>query len=423
VIPLQEAQRYVLSRCDRLPPDWLPLDIALGCVTASAVVATEPVPAFVNSSMDGYAVRAVDTRGAPVTLSVVGVIMAGAVFEGKVGCQEAARIMTGAPLPAGADAVCMVEDTVTDPDEHVTIGHRVEPGQFVRQPGRDVAAGDLLAPIGTVLSPAHLGVLANQGVEQVLVYPRPRVGVLSTGDELFSGPGPLPPARIRDGNRQTLLALARQEGWHTYDLGAVGDDEADLVEVLTGEAASACDAVITSGGVSMGDLDLVRVVLEKLGDESTRWMQVAIRPAKPFAFTTLTCSGTRVFGLPGNPVSAMVSFELCVRPAVRKLGGHRDLHHPVISARAQGDLLRNPDGKLHLLRGRLTMDRGGAWSAHTADAQESHQLRAMADANALILVPDGEGIQAGERVEALLIDPARCWASLPGRCRLLSPSR
>jgi molybdenum cofactor synthesis domain-containing protein len=364
--------------------------------------------------MDGYAVRAEDTGDAPVTLSVIGVIMAGKMFEEAVGPHQAARIMTGAPLPDGSDAVCMVEDTVASPDgQLVTIGHPAKPGQFVRQPGRDIAAGDVLAQVGTPLTPAHLGMLANQGIEEVLVHPRPKLGVLSTGDELFNDKGPLPPGRIRDANRHTLLALARREGWDTCDLGTVGDDETALVEVLTGQSASTCQAVVTSGGVSVGDLDLVRVVLEKLGDGSMRWMQVAIRPAKPLAFGILACSGTPVFGLPGNPVSAMVSFELFVRPALRKLGGHTALHRPVITARVQHDLTRRPDGKLHLLRGRVVMDADGAWTAVTANSQESHQLHAMAEANALILVPDGLGFGSGEIVQALLIDATQNWVRVP----------
>src|SRR6202041_1290866 len=228
---------------------------------------------------------------------------------------------------------------------------------FVRQPGRDVAVGDVIAAAGAVLGPAHLGVLANQGASGVRVHRRPRVGVLSTGDELFSGTGPLPPGKIRDANRRTLLALVRREGWDGVDLGIVGDDESALVELLT-SAASRCDAILTSGGVSVGDLDLVRVVLEKLSAGKMRWMQVAIRPAKPFAFGVLADSATPVFGLPGNPVSAMVSFELFVRPALRLLAGHRALHRPVVSATTDVDLHRRADGKLHLLRAQLTVDEG-----------------------------------------------------------------
>jgi molybdopterin molybdotransferase len=407
MIPLEEAQRFVFGLCDPLPPVERPLDDALGCVLTDAVVATESVPPFANSSMDGYAVRADDTSGAPVRLRVIGSIMAGHLLEGAVGPGQAARIMTGAPVPTGADAVCMVEETEPSSDgRSVSIGRELQRGDFVRQPGQDVAIGDVIAPAGTVITPAHLGVLADQGALRVKVYPRPRIGVLSTGDELFSDSGPLPPGKIRDANRRTLLALVRREGCEGVDLGIVGDDESALVELLS-STASTCDAILTSGGVSVGDLDLVRVVLEKLSAGKMRWMQVAIRPAKPFAFGVLADSTTPVFGLPGNPVSAMVSFELFVRPALRLLSGHRVLHRPVISARADGDLRRRADGKLHLLRARLSLDDALSWHVRTTGGQESHQLHSMSEANALILLPDGTGVKAGELVSVLLIDPDR----------------
>jgi molybdenum cofactor synthesis domain-containing protein len=407
MIPLDEAQRFVFELCPPLPPVELALDDALGCVLGETVVATEQVPSFANSSMDGYAVRADDTSGAPVTLAVIGSVMAGHSLEKAVGPCEAARIMTGAPLPPGADAVCMIEETETAPDgRHVVIGSALQPGTFVRQPGRDVAIGDVIASAGTVLGPAHLGVLANQGAVGVRAHRRPRVGVLSTGDELFSGTGPLPPGKIRDANRHTLLALLRREGWDGVDLGMVGDDESALVESLS-TAASRCDAIMTSGGVSVGDLDLVRVVLEKLSAGKMRWMQVAIRPAKPLAFGVLGDPATPVFGLPGNPVSAMVSFELFVRPALRRLGGHRVLHRPIVSAITEADLRRETDGKLHLLRAHVSLDGLASWRVRTTGGQESHQLRSMSEANALILLPDGTGVHAGEPVDVLLIDPDR----------------
>jgi molybdopterin molybdotransferase len=407
MIPLNEAQQFVLGHCTPLPPRPLPLNDALGLVVSADVEATEPVPPFANSSMDGYALQAQDTLGAPVRLQVIGSVMAGHLLQGAVGPGQAVRIMTGAPLPAGADAVCMIEQAEVGADGNtVTILRQMEPGEFVRQPGRDVAVGDVVAPAGTVLTPAHLGVLANQGAAQVLVHPRPTVGVLSTGDELFSGPGPLPPGRIRDANRATLLALCRQEGWACIDLGIVGDDEDALVEVIT-RGATSCDAILTSGGVSVGDLDLVRVVLEKLSAGSMRWMQIAIRPAKPFAFGVLADSGTPVFGLPGNPVSAMVSFELFVRPALRLLGGHRSLHRPVVRAVAAHDLRRQSDEKLHLLRAHVSLDEQGIWRVSATERQESHQLRAMAEANALILLPDGTGVPADGPVDVLLLDPER----------------
>ena len=413
MIPLDEAQRFVLGQLAPLPPRPLPIAAALGCVVSEDVAATEPVPPFANSSMDGYAVRAQDTADAPVSLQAIGSVMAGHVFDGTVGPGQAVRIMTGAPLPPGADAVCMIEeigaDTDTDTDGRVTVLRRLQPGDFVRLPGRDVAVGDVVAPAGTVLTPAYLGVLTGQGLTQVPVHPHPRVGVLSTGDELFTGPGPLPPGRIRDANRATLLALCAREGWDCVDLGIAGDDEAALVEALT-RGATTCDAVLTSGGVSVGDLDLVRVVLEKLSAGSMRWMQVAIRPAKPFAFGILAGSALPVFGLPGNPVSAMVSFELFVRPALRILGGHRSLHRPVVRAVAQHDLHRHSDGKLHLLRALVTLEPDGRWLVGTTGGQESHQLHAMAEANALLLLPDGDGVTAGGQVDVVLLDPGRLGA-------------
>jgi molybdopterin molybdotransferase len=407
VIPLADAQQFVLDLCRPLPPVDLPLPAALGCVVSSPVTATEAVPPFANSSMDGYAVVARDTIGAPTRLTVIGSILAGHPIDATVGSGQAVRIMTGAPLPKGADAVCMLEETEAGTDgTTVVIGREVEPGQFVRPPGRDVEVGDVIAPAGTVLTPAHLGVLANQGIGRVSVYPQPRVGVLSSGDELFEGAGPLPPGAIRDANRHSLLALAQREGWDGIDFGIVKDDEAALVTALS-RAAVDCDALITSGGVSVGDVDLVRVVLEKMSGGAMRWMQVAIRPAKPFAFGVLADSGIPVFGLPGNPVSAMVSFELFVRPALRLLGGHTDLYRPVVPCIAETDLPRQVDGKLHLLRGRVSLAADGTWTARVGSGQESHQLHAMADANALVLVPDGEGVRAGELVRALLIDPER----------------
>ena len=407
MIPLKEAQQFVLDHCAPLPPSMVAIEGSLGCVVSEDVAATEPVPSFANSSMDGYAVRAEDTSGAPVALRVIGSVMAGHLLEGVVGPGEAARIMTGAPLPPGADAVCMIEETDVDPGrDMVTILRALESGNFVRRPGRDVAVGDVVAPAGAVLTPAHLGVLANQGVTGVLVHPRPRVGVLSTGDELFSGTGTLPPGKIRDANRPTLLALCRQEGWDCVDLGVVGDAEVPLVEAIQ-RGSESCDAILTSGGVSVGDLDLVRVVLEKLSGGTMRWMQVAIRPAKPFAFGLLAGSGTPVFGLPGNPVSAMVSFELFVRPALRAMGGHHSLHRPVVSATMVHPLARQKDGKLHLLRAQLRVDEDGNWRARTTEGQESHQLRAMAAANSLVLLPDGTGVPEGAMVRVLMLDADR----------------
>jgi len=269
-----------------------------------------------------------------------------------------------------------------------------------------VAVGDVVAEAGTVVGPGHIGVFANLGVAAVSVHPRPRIGVLSTGDELVSGTDPLGPGQIRDANRHVLLALVDREGWVPVDLGVVGDDESAL-GLAFDRSATGCDALVTSGGVSVGDLDIVKVVLEKRCPGTMRWMQVAIRPAKPFAFGTLEGAGTPVFGLPGNPVSAMVSFELLVRPAIRRMAGHRSLDHPVVKAVAAAALLRHPDGKTHFVRSTLSVDEHGAWRVHPLAGQDSHHLRAMADANSLTVLPDGGGVDAGAVADVILTDPER----------------
>ena len=395
MISLDEARAFVLGRVAPLPSVEVGLDEALGAVTAAEVVATEAVPPFANSAMDGYAVRAADIAGAPVELKVVGMVAAGEASDLEVGAGQALRIMTGAPMPAGADAVVLVERTRTEGDV-VTIEIAVEPGTSVREPGEDVRPGDVVVAPGTVLTPGHLGVLASVGVDRVVVHGRPTVGVLSTGDELVTS-GPLGRGQIRDSNRPTLLALVRDAGFEAVDLGVVADDEASVTAALR-QAVAACDAVLTSGGVSMGDLDYIKVVLDRIGD--MRWMQIAIKPAKPFAFGTV--GEVPVFGLPGNPVSSMVSFELFARPALRRMAGRTDLHRPVVAATAPDGLRRTLDGKTHFARVVASQEDGG-WVVRSAGGQGSHHLAAMAAANALAVLPDGDGVAPGGSVDTMLL--------------------
>jgi molybdenum cofactor synthesis domain-containing protein len=314
------------------------------------------------------------------------------------------RIMTGAPVPDGADAVVLVERTRTEGDV-VTIEVTVDPGTSFRGVGEDVQPGDVVVAPGTVLTPGHLGVLASVGVDRVLVHRRPRVGVLSTGDELVTS-GPLGRGQIRDSNRPTLLALVREAGFEPVDLGVAADDEASVTNALQ-RAVASCDAVLTSGGVSMGDLDYVKVVLDRIGD--MRWMQIAIKPAKPFAFGTVgrTSGGERevrvpVFGLPGNPVSSMVSFELFARPALRRMAGRTDLHRLTVPAMAPDGLRRSTDGKIHFARV-VAAQEGDGWTVRSAGGQGSHQLAAMAAANALAVLADGNGVAPGESVPTMLL--------------------
>jgi molybdenum cofactor synthesis domain-containing protein len=397
MISLEEARAFVLASCVPGHPRAVDLADALGLVTSVDLATDEDVPPFDNTAMDGFAVRAADTVEAPVRLKIAGTIAAGSPPDVPVEVGHAVRIMTGAPMPPGADAVVMVERTTVHGDE-VEVEVAVEPGQHLRRAGDDLAAGDELFPAGTALTPAHLGVLASVGIRKVPVHPRPRVGVISTGDELVDGPEPLGPGQIRDSNRRMLLGLVAEAGVDPVDLGLVRDDE-ELIGAALTDAAGSCDAVITSGGVSMGDYDYVKAVLDRIGD--MRWMQVAIKPAKPLAFGTI--GTTPVFGLPGNPVSSLVSFELFARPGLRRMMGHAQLDRPRYRAVAGEALDRRPDGKTHFARVVAAYEPDRGFVVRSAGGQGSHQLSAMAAANALAALPDGDGVAAGGGVEIILL--------------------
>jgi molybdopterin molybdotransferase len=412
VVPLDDAIAYVLAGCEPLPPVTVPAAAAAGLVLAEDVVATEAVPPFVNTAMDGYAVRAEDVAGAPVTLPVVQEVAAGHPATRALGAGEAMRIFTGAPLPDGADAVVMVERTTRlDGGRAVRIDVAVEPGTHLRAAGEDLKPGEVVLTAGDEITPARVGVLASLGVAEVRAHPRPRIGVMSTGDELVSGPAPLAPGQIRDSNRPTLLAMAAAAGFMPVDLGWVPDDEEEIRAAIE-RGATGCDAVLSSGGVSMGDIDLVRVVLDRIGD--MRWMQVAIRPAKPLAFGVVPGPDrdrpVPVFGLPGNPVSSMVSFALFARPGLRRMAGHppERLHLPRFRAVAAEPFRRGADGKTHFVRVTVAAGAGpgGELAVRSSGGQGSHQLGAMARADGLVVLPDGDGVAAGDLVEVLLLaDP------------------
>ena len=402
MIPLEEATAYVLERVAPVEAVAMTAAAALGCVVVDPVVAPEPVPPFENSAMDGYAVRAADTAGAPVELPVVGTLAAGADPAAfTVAAGTAVRIMTGAAMPAGADAIVIVEQTTPlDDGERVRIDATAAPGDHVRAPGTDIATGATVLAPGTVLRAAHLGVLASIGVQSVTVHRRPRVGVLSTGDELVGDGGPLRAGQIRDSNRAALAPLVTDAGCDLVDLGLVRDDRGAITEAIE-RAGRECDALLTSGGVSMGDFDYVKVVLDRLSSGSMRWMQVAIKPAKPLAFGTV--DGKPIFGLPGNPVSSMVSFELFARPGLRKMMGFPVLERPRTLAVADEPLRRTPDGKVTFARVFASMGDDGRFHVRSSGGQASNLLRAMALANALAIVPDGDGIEAGADVETILL--------------------
>ncbi len=404
MIDIAEARSYVFARCTAAASVDVPCRAATGLVLAAPVVAAEDVPPFANSAVDGYAVIAASVASAPVELPVVGEVAAGAHTDRVLQLGEAIRIMTGAPVPAGANAIVMVEDTErVDGGSRVLIRRSVEAGVAVRGVGDDVHAGTALYPAGTFVTPAVAGVLASVNAAVVSVVPRARVAVLSTGDELIDDGSPLQPGQIRESNRTMLLGAVRDAGCEAIDLGIVRDDEAALEAVLR-EAADRYDAVVTSGGVSMGDYDVVKAVLSRIAD--MRWMQIAIKPAKPFAFGMLAGSAGRqipVFGLPGNPVSSLVSFELLARPALRQMMGHVAIDRPLVASIADDGLGRRPDGKTHYVRVVAAYGDDGRVHVRSVGAQGSHQLAATSLANAIAVVPDGDGIPAGSTVAAMLL--------------------
>jgi molybdopterin molybdotransferase len=432
LIPWEEARELVLAGVVPLPPVEVALEDALGLAAAQTVLAPECMPPFDNSAVDGFAVRAADVGGVvptdPRRLQVVGERPAGATSPLRVDSGQACRIMTGAPLPEGADAVVMIENTDAwdalaraepgsrdappraefggrDAPPRAEPGSRAEPGgsqveirrharpgENVRRKGESVAAGAILLEPGQVVRPAELGLLISVGVRSILAHPLPRVAVLSTGDELVP-PGTDPgPGQIRDSNRPALLAALRRRGFPTLDLGLVPDDEEALAEAVLRGAREA-DFLLTSGGVSVGDRDLTHRVLSRLGRVNS--MKVAMKPGKPQLFGTL--EGTPVYGLPGNPVSSLVVFDEFVLPALKKRAGRRDLLRPLFRARLGAPIRRKP-GRTEFVRVRLAVE-DGVWVARDTGPQGSGVLSSMTRANGYAILPaDAGDMDAGAAV-------------------------
>ena len=402
MIPLEEARSFVLGLGSPVETIEVPVADSDGLVLAADIVAAEAVPGDDNSAMDGWGVRSADATEAGVTLRVVGRRLAGVADERlAVGPGEAVRIMTGAPIPSGVDAVEMVERS-DDLGDRVRLHQAVPVGQFIRRAGEDVTAGQYVLPAGTLMTPAGVGVATSVGRAGVSVVRRPRVGVVSTGDELVTDDRPLRSGELRDSNRPGLLAAVARLGADPVDLGWVPDDEVKIESVLR-RGAESCDLVLSSGGVSMGEADLVKVILGRLGE--MRWMQVAIKPAKPLAAGVI--GTTPVVGLPGNPVSSHVSLLLFAAPLIARLAGRHD--DPVVRVRATladalpGRAVGEGDDKTHFVRVRVDHDHDGIWTARTAGSQGSHQLSTMALANGLAVQRGGVGIEASEQAIVLLL--------------------
>ncbi|MEV0928230.1 gephyrin-like molybdotransferase Glp [Streptomyces spongiicola] len=418
----------VLGAIHPLDPIDLPLSDAQGCVLVEDVAVAVALPPFDNSSMDGYAVRVADVAGAgedfPAVLTVIGDVAAGSGGARTVGPGQAARIMTGAPLPPGAEAVVPVEwtdgglgggaATAMRPagaapegaTGEVRVHRPVEPGAHVRGRGSDARAGDLALAEGTVLGPPQIGLLAAIGRATVRVRPRPRVVVLSTGSELVQPGEKLGEGRIYDSNSFALTAAAREAGAIAYRVGAVTDDAAELRAAIEDQLIRA-DLLVTTGGVSVGAYDVVKEALSSVGDEDepgggVDFRRLAMQPGKPQGFGTIGPDRTPLLALPGNPVSSYVSFELFVRPAIRTMMGLKDVHRPRVRAELRTDeALTSPEGKRQFLRGAYDAEKG---TVAPVGGSGSHLVAALARANALIVVPEGTTtVEPGSETEVVLL--------------------
>src|SRR5262247_1429541 len=394
MLTVEEALSAILDRVQPLGSERVEILSALGRVLADPIVSRREIPPWPNSSMDGYAVRSADT-GRGVALRVVGRIEAGSVPARSVSTGEAMRIFTGAPLPDGADAVIPQED-VDAVNGRIDLKGAVDRAAYVRLAGADVRVGDRVLEPGIVLSAAEIGLLATLGHSQVRVYRRPRVAILSTGNELAdlgSEPGP---GQIPNTNTYSLTAQVLEAGGEPASLGVAPDRLETIAERVTG--ARDADVLVSSAGVSVGDLDLVRKALMEAGAELHLW-QVSMRPGKPITFGSL--AGHPVFGLPGNPVSAMVTFELFVRPALLKMSGRRRTTRPRVHARAL-TVIANPGNRRGYLRVRLERDVEGLGARLTGE-QGSAILRSMVIADGLAVIEPDTTVAVGAKLEVILL--------------------
>jgi molybdopterin molybdotransferase len=410
LLSVAEARTRLLQHFNALETESVPLANSVRRVLGADVAAQHDLPPFSNSSMDGYAVRCAEASGAtpnaPVRLPVSGDIPAGSGLPGPLAPGTAARIMTGAPIPPGADAVVPVEDTDDRRDRvgraPAVIGIRQAPsaGQNVRPAGQDVRAGQGVLAAGTVVSPAVLGVLAALGHTQVTVHRQPRVALFSTGDELRPVNDVLGPGQIRDVNSHTLAAAAEAHGAQVLQLGIVRDRLEAVRETLAAAAARGADLILSSAGVSVGAYDVVKAAVE--ADGGLAFWRVKMRPGKPLAFGHV--HGVPFFGLPGNPVSALMTFEVFVRPALLKLAGRRQWDKLAVTA-ALAEPVRS-DGRESYLRVVLTRQ-GSDYVARMAGDQGSAVLSSLVRANGLLILPEGvTAAQAGDRFTVWLVDGA-----------------
>jgi molybdopterin molybdotransferase len=400
MISFSEAQEKILSSLEPLPSETVSITEALGRVLAEQVFAPRNLPPMDNSAMDGYAFSSFDATGERVVLKVVDEIAAGRLFSGALGEGEAVKIMTGAPIPPGSDTVVPVEDTAR-------LGAEVEllslprKGANVRKSGEDVAAGDQVLPPGIRIRPAEVGMLASLGRSFVKVHQRPKVAILATGDEIVEIDSPTEGFKIINSNSYGLSAQVLETGAIPVRLGIGRDDREGLLEILGN--ARTCDMVLTTGGVSMGDYDYTRDVLAEWGVDTKFW-KVAVKPGKPVLFGMK--DKVPVFGLPGNPVSAMVSFEQFVRPALRKLMGAQRLFRPVFKAilDERAERVKGRPDRIEFVRCRVERF-GTRFKVVGLGKRSSGMLSTLVEANGLLILPIGrEVIEPGEEVDVQIYD-------------------
>jgi len=409
MISVEEALDKILSSIEVLGTEERTILNSLGYVLAEDIVSNFNIPPLDNSAMDGYAVRSEDIKGAntasPRILKVIGTVYAGMVSRQEVVEGTAIRIMTGAPLPQGADCVVRFEDTDEQSREKnpgvIGVLKEVPAGTNVRRAGEDVPEGSLVIKKGTVLKSAHIGVIASLGYGKVSVIRKPHVAILATGNELVEIGNPLPPGKIYNSNTYSIAALVSKYGGIPHVLGIAPDDEELLIRSI--RRGLNTDMLITTGGVSLGDYDMVKDVLANMG--KIDFWTVRMKPGKPMAFGLLNDGNRKVphMGLPGNPVSAMISFEILARPAILKMMGIKKFDKPVIEAIMESTV-KNDDGRRVFTRA-IVERRNGTYYAKTTGPQGSNILTSMSLANGLVVVPeDVEIVRPGEKVRVIMLD-------------------
>ncbi|MCY3549409.1 MAG: molybdopterin molybdotransferase MoeA [Candidatus Poribacteria bacterium] len=396
MLSVKEARQQMLNTIPVLPTEKREILSCANYVLAETLHAEENIPPFDNSAMDGYAVHAADVQNAseakPAVLSVVETIAAGYAPTQQVAAGQASRIMTGAMMPEGADAVVMQEVTQRDGDT-VKIFESIDKTGNVRFTGESVAEGQQVMGKGKYLRPPEISMLASLNRPEVTVYRKPTVAIVSTGDELLLLGDRLEPGKIRESNRYGLYAQVEEAGGIPIDMGIAPDDEAEIERIFR-DALAKADALITSGGVSVGEHDFVKSVLERLGE--VNFWRVAMKPGKPQAYGI--SDGKPIFGLPGNPVSSLVVFELFVRPALLKMAGRTELLRPTFKA-TLAESITNRDGRVNYMRA-ILKESDGQYTAETTGPQGSGILHSLVLANGLITIPSGVTLQAGETVDA-----------------------